>query len=507
VRWRRLLLFVLLSVLTHAWLFFAPPLSDEAAHLVGSWTLLRGGHLYIDFVDNKPPLLYVFYAAAQWMLGRGLLAVRTVLGVGVLPLCAYAASAFYGHGRAGLAAGCLYLVTSAAFAPEDALAVNTELLMMLPAAAAFVLMRDLAPRRFLAAGLAGALLGLATLFKITAVLWLPVPLALVYARAQKTDPRTAIGWTCAAVVLGFALPLVGALGVFAAQGSSREAVYWTFLHNLAYVTAPIGPREAFIRAMRGSGAWFLCTLPVWWVALKRAPSAFEDGGRRLALLLVACAVPAVFLGFRFFGHYYIQVLFPLCLAAGPATAMLARRPLAGSARVAAAAVAFVFVFCTAGTAYLISRTDVLESTRPVFPHVIQRLAVDACFERGSLFVWGVAPLFYTMSGLPHATRFVLPQETISGYVPGRSSDAVSPRAFANTQNDWARLFEDLDRNRATYILDTSPANLHFWGRYPLSRFPALQTYMQEHYEAIGVVDDVAIYRRRGCGAAQSGGSG
>src|SRR5689334_15050226 len=39
--------------------------TDEAAHLLGSWELLHGGRLYIDFVDNKPPLVHLFYALAQ----------------------------------------------------------------------------------------------------------------------------------------------------------------------------------------------------------------------------------------------------------------------------------------------------------------------------------------------------------------------------------------------------------------------------------------------------------
>ena len=45
--------------------------TDEAAHAVGSWVLLDGGRLYTDFVDNKPPLLYAYYALAQILLAGG----------------------------------------------------------------------------------------------------------------------------------------------------------------------------------------------------------------------------------------------------------------------------------------------------------------------------------------------------------------------------------------------------------------------------------------------------
>jgi hypothetical protein len=51
----RLALFVALSLLTRAPFLTIPFLDlDEAAALVGSWTLLDGGILYVDFVDNRP---------------------------------------------------------------------------------------------------------------------------------------------------------------------------------------------------------------------------------------------------------------------------------------------------------------------------------------------------------------------------------------------------------------------------------------------------------------------
>jgi hypothetical protein len=72
----RLALFVALAVVTRAPFLTVPFLDlDEAAALVGSWQLLGGGTLYVDFVDNGPPLLYGAHALAQILFGRGMLAV------------------------------------------------------------------------------------------------------------------------------------------------------------------------------------------------------------------------------------------------------------------------------------------------------------------------------------------------------------------------------------------------------------------------------------------------
>ena len=86
-------LFVVASLLTR-WLSLVVEIldMDEAAHAVGSWVLLDGGRLYTDFVDNKPPLLYGYYALAQLLLGRGLLSVHLFTAVVTVPLAALAAS-------------------------------------------------------------------------------------------------------------------------------------------------------------------------------------------------------------------------------------------------------------------------------------------------------------------------------------------------------------------------------------------------------------------------------
>ena len=116
-------LFVLVSLLTR-WLSLVVEVldMDEAAHAVGSWVLLDGGRLYTDFVDNKPPLLYGYYALAQLLLGRGLLPVHAVTAVVTVPLVALAASASFRHDRRGVAAGLLWLVYGASFLAHDMLA-------------------------------------------------------------------------------------------------------------------------------------------------------------------------------------------------------------------------------------------------------------------------------------------------------------------------------------------------------------------------------------------------
>src|ERR1700720_427537 len=51
---------------------------DQVSYIVGSWELLHGRLPYTDFADNKPPLIYVYYAAAQLLAGHGMAGGRLV---------------------------------------------------------------------------------------------------------------------------------------------------------------------------------------------------------------------------------------------------------------------------------------------------------------------------------------------------------------------------------------------------------------------------------------------
>jgi hypothetical protein len=156
---------------------------------------------------------------------------------------------------------------------------------------------------------------------------------------------------------------------------------------------------------------------------------------------------------------------------------------------------------TAANAWLYSgRSRVYQETLPVFGEVAARLRRDACYGRGALFVWGFAPQLYLESGLPPASRFVVPQASLSGYVPGNRatrSGGFDERRLVS-QAHWDLLMNDLASRRPAFVLDTAPANLHEWGRYPLRDFPRLDGFVRSGYDAVAIVDGVWVWRRRGC---------
>ena len=457
---------------------------------------------YVDAADNRPPLLYAFYALAQSSPPGGLPAVRLWVAIAVLPLTAFAASAFFRHDRRGVLAGLLYLVYGAAYLAHDMHSVSPEVLMLLPLAVALALAGETAPvtRGRLVAQ--GALVGVAVLVRQQAAVWLPA-LALA---AWEVDSRwltvnaRRVGHVLA-LGLGFLLPLAACYGVFAARGAAKDLVFWTWTHNLEYARNPIAPLEALARAASSLLPFLLATTPLWWAAWRSRPLLGRSWWSLAAATLGSLA--GAILGFRFFPHYFVPLYLPLAIAAAPATAAILER----GGRAARLALAWPIVllagFTAANLVLYYGPFRVYEETRPVFRRVGERLRADACYGEGPLFVWGFAPQIYVEAGLRPASRYVMPQAPVTGYVPGNRASLQGEIETGSLVLSEHRdlLIGDLLRRQPTFVVDTAPSGLHGWGLHPLSEFPRLEAFVRNGYDAVAIVDGVWIWRRRGCAAA------
>jgi 4-amino-4-deoxy-L-arabinose transferase-like glycosyltransferase len=496
---------VLASAATR-WLAFLVPLLDidESAHILGSWEALRGGLLYTDFVNNKPPLLYAYYALAQAVAGPSLIGVRAVTTLLVVPLTAHAVSAWFGHTRRGVVAAAAFLVFSAAFLAHDMLASNAEVLMMLPAAWAAVSLSTAERARWpWCAALAGCLLGTAVLLKYQAGTWLPA-LAAVVAWDHWRRGDTAGGARQAGLLgLGCAVPLLATWAWFRARGGDAALLYWTLGNNLQYSANPIAWSEAGERALAGLAPFVAVTVPLWWGAWRIGRSDESAYRRVLAAALVVASVPPALIGFRFYPHYFIQLYVPLAIAAAPwLDAQFVTRPPTRAGRVTAAwALACLLAFMTANAVLYFGTTHVYRETDPVYEAVAGRLATDPCAKGATLFVWGYAPPFYYFSRLPPASRFVvMAQSRLTPYLSGNRASLrrAGPDDPAVVPEHWDWLMNDLDRRRATFVLDVAPAGLYGWNDFPVSDYPRLRDYLAAHFEHVDTVRRVRIYRRVGC---------
>jgi hypothetical protein len=482
-------LLLVLTLLTRAPFFGFSFLNvDEAAHWVGASELFGPGSLYSTFVDNKPPLIYFAYAPGV-ALGTGMLGVRILAALVLVFPTALAAAACFERRQHQLWAGALFLLMSASFVASDSQAVNTESPMLLGVAWATVLLRRRVDSRLGLLGV-GALVGLASLGKQPA-------LALLLAVALADDPLGALAWRRALGRLLWATLGVLSVGGLATLGFWLSGTlpafwYWAVQYNLTHIGQPVPAQDLFLRALRMVGplaaVWALPSLAAF-------DSKGDWPGRRLLVRGLLCTLLPAFLGGRFFGHYFLPAMFFVACLAAPTWSDWAER---WPRRTLAFVLLLPAIFTGVNLYSYFPTLGVADVTFPVHREVGQRIRSDAC--DGSLFVWGYTPQMYYFSRRRPASRFVVPIDTVSGYLSG--NDAFE-RGELDTKSRIVPahrrlLMEDLERSAPSHIVDTSGGGLAFWSRFPLSSFPELDTYVSAHYEPWAAVRGMRILRRSDC---------
>ncbi len=368
--------------------------SDESFLGAQAEVVNSGGRLYEDAADRKPPLvpyLYavtfrVFHTTALWSV-RLIAAIVVALTGWLLALEAHRR---WGT-RAQWLAGLLFVMGTVAFAPQDGQAANFEIFMLLPMTAGIVLAQRSRPAA------SGAAIAFATLCKQTGAAAL---LPIVYLAARRCGRR---GVVLAAV--GFAIPLL----IVAALVGPSDLLFWAVLGNGSYVGADTASLYVIGMFLLMTAAFAACQAPLlWWI-----PSAWRDKERRKAdadlwLWLASSAVAVVF-GFRFFGHYYLQLL--------PALVLLAAGSLAGASEVAmrrTVALAAVIAVSFSLLGFWVKPFDSAPRYQSVSEYLIKNTS-----ETDHILVWGSVPEIYWASGKLPATRF-LSTGFLTGHWGGRA---------------------------------------------------------------------------------------
>jgi len=466
---------------------------DEAIYAVVAREMLAGRALYVDVVDHKPPGIYVVYAATQalggpvgGMLVLHALLIGVVFATGVLLARIVQRQWAGADPRAPAAALLLWIVFTTTLIDVDALAANCELFMMLPLVAAVAVFLE-AGDRLVRYGLAGGLVAVACLLKFQAGIQLPVfAAAVLLMRDRGLGRRLAI---LLAIGAGFVAVLALATAVIWQRGGLAATAFW-LKFNFAYIDAGTSRTEMLGRLVTRGGlvvgsAALLYILGV--AALVRVRRERFVGF--MAAWLVASAV-AVCVGGRFFGHYFHQLTAPLAILAAPATVRLwaARRALVVAA-IGIPALGY-FVLAALHDRVMVWYGEPDPDYASVAAWLDQRGA-------GALCIWGNSPVLYFEAERALGCRFVF-----SNYLTGASpatatqTDATVDSSHAIVSEAWMMLDQDLVTRRPRFIVDGSPGNISFYGKYPPAKFPRLARALECGYEAAAEIAGMRIYEAR-----------
>jgi len=458
--WRLAFVVVLLAVVTHLPSLVRTEVlnPDEAFLATQAQVLNDGGRLYHDVVDRKPPVVPYLYATAFRVTGSDdLLTVRLLaIAAHVATALLVAAIARRRWGDvAGMAAAVLYLVACGGLVLEDSQPANFEVFMLpLMCAGVYFGERD-------RHGTAGVATAFATLAKQTAATTL-LPLAWLAWRRDRLRGLVRLG-------AAFVVPIAVAALVF----GWGDFFFWVFTGTGSYLDASGSWTVALGRALGSSGIFLGANVAALLLVIGAVRRWREDIDLWLWL---AAAIIAVASGFRFFGHYYLQLCPPFALLA--AGTLVRAKPVVWL-RTAVLAGASIVVFVAMAFA-----------AHPVLLHDYDRIAAaidEHTSSNDRIFVWGQFPQAYWASDRRPATRF-LTAGFLTGVSGGRSAEHVGMQYAV--ENAWEEFGDDLATQPPKLIVDVSAHT-----SFAVDRFPLFAEYLHAHYDMVEYVDGAYLYVR------------
>jgi 4-amino-4-deoxy-L-arabinose transferase-like glycosyltransferase len=390
---------------------------DESVYVLMARELLHGHLPYTSMFDDKPVGAPAIFALVMTIFGQSVLSVRLLgcLAVIATALLLRATVLRAGLPRpAGLAAALLYGAFTTVL---GGLATNTELLFApCTAAAVYIAVTNANAIRFRQhvqiIATCGLLFGLALWVKYVAALpavALFVSLIGCWLWYRRLKPLPAVAL---AVVFGAACALPTALTALVYWSRGDLPLWW--YSNFGFMSAYLRIRDPI-----GSAAhialdflvqiWLPVVLGGWAaVSYLREPTSRE---RPFVLAMVAWLLAesaAVIAPWKFYNHYFLILLPPLCILSGLALARIAKRTIrARFLPLAAPVLALVVALVPLATWVSLNSFNLRKSDVPR-----QVAAIIRRDPKPSAWVVNSEPIIYFLARIPLPTRFPFPPHLI-----------------------------------------------------------------------------------------------
>ena len=291
-------------------------------------------------------------------------------------------------------------------------------------------------------------------------------------------------------MIGFFIPLFLTAFWLHQTGVWDDFVEWSFRGSASYIRSGVETIPFWHNLLLRGGSFILATFLTWILALRVTSHQSQD--TTLILLWFLLSLIPVCMGGRFYGHYFIQILPPLCLlAAVGLPALISRR------------------FKTAIAIGMIIPAVVTSVARWNYEKFDSKFPDDQLFQQKkigewlkantqedeTLFVWGFATAIYFHAERKASSRFLW-ADLLTGKIPGSSlsNQKNFDTAIYSKPKAWEKFWEDMHANPPDYFIDTSSANIHNYGKYHLNQYPLLQSFLQDHYIFLGIRENTNIYK-------------
>jgi len=503
---------------------------DEGVLAAAGYIVHHGGIPYRDVWCHRGPLTHLYYAIVFALFGdyniKAVHLMTTGLAFFSVFLIYLIAKEMSGKSSALAAAGLFFIFVSFLFLPHDSLASNPEMVMnplLLAGVLFFVRSQGRGPHL----ALAGVLTGLAFLVKQTALANLLLFWAFLFITGRTARRR--FGKTLRSfLILGFSFiaPFLIAFLFFSFKQSLDDFLFLFLTYNFIYLgentLAAAGGSLVLLASRFLSQGWLLVSGLFAYVALllKNHLSTMEKEKKFRPFLLSWLVLTVLFVSLsgRFFGHYYLQALPPLCLMTAIVFMKLSScaepflRWLGSSLMLLGMITAILLnalnpYLDRAVTAF---RKDAQISIRKMLAieeESEQKMLADtikslSC-EEDRIFIWGIYPELYVLARRAPASRFVFPS-FLTGLIPWVNVDPAVNTDDKIVPGSWEKLKADLAQSGPELILDATPGNRYWFGKYPPEKYEYLKELLDERYKLVAFMNGVKIYKSSSAEESSSG---
>lgn len=491
---------------------------DEGVLAAAGDIIIHGGIPYRDIWCHRGPLSHGFYALVFFSFGTynmtAIHLVATLLTFLAIFLLYLIAKEIAPKNVAWGAALFFAIFSTVLFEAHDSLATNSEVIMnplLLLGVLCFV--KNMKKTGVVTLPLAGLFTGIAFLIKQTAIINIFIFFLFILLWNKNGLKKGVIS----SFILGLfsLIPFLTILIFYYLIGSIDDFIFLFFKYNAIYlrentITAFCGSFLLFLVQLFSQG-WLLVSALIVYILSLSKKNYFSLVISQKSYFLILCwfLITFVFISLpgRFFGHYYLQCLPPLCIIAA-----IIFVPLIISSNSFLQNTAKSIVFLG------ISIPVLLTVVNPYLQFILNDYKVKGCVNlneifrpsqehqelvdfiqthtdyHNKIFIWGIYPELYVLSKRSPASRFVFPSFLV-GLIPW-----VNVGSEINTDKKiipgaWEKLEVDLRKAKPKLIIDASYNNRYWFGKYPLEKYKVLRDLISQKYRLVNIIKGCKMYLR------------
>lgn len=505
------LIVLLVCLLLGAWVFwlrwpyFARPAwnLDEGIYATIARSILDGGVMYRDAIDQRTPLTYYLLAGFFRVFGENNMWAVHALLAGMITATALGLFLIGRRWRgtaAGLWAALVFCAcTTNLFYIGDSYSLGTEWFVILFTTwSTWWLWRMWEQNRLWASAAGGLGFAAAFLSKQPGLLDFGAPLVTVIYAAATGQLR---GADAARRLTGLCAGFVGFTGLvfayFWAHGALDDLYFYAWSYNLVYYGPETTSGDRLLAAAEAikiiaqhypviCAALIAAVFLLLGRLVQARPTAEEQKVNPAAFYLLIWALLAwsgAAAAGRIYGHYYLQLLPAFALLAGWLFADVQslwcssrKKIIRGLAGLVLSAAAWTVV---AGP---------LRGPWPAILGPESGIAAATYVREHSkptekLFVWGYSPDFYLYADRRSASRYVY-CSFLTGMIPWTNTSPERDTRYAIVPGTMEILLRELEANRPEFFIDTSLGTGRSFSKYPLTKFPRLAMFVTANYTEV-----------------------